>query len=194
MSEFDAFTGGVELGGLRSKNDIRILVCYIMQSVNAPLSKADIESIMQANSLANYFEITDAISSLVSHKHITENENGELLITDTGREIANTLDATLPLSVRDKALEVALKMMAKSRNAKENKVDIAKENDGFKVTCHISGGTNDLMSISLFVPDKKQAEMVKSNFHDNPTRVYEILLAALTGSKDLEKEFFSNSN
>ena len=36
--EYDAFTGGVAPGGLRSKSDIRILICYMLKSVNAPLT------------------------------------------------------------------------------------------------------------------------------------------------------------
>ncbi len=40
--EYDAFTGGVAPGGLRSKSDIRILICYMLKSVNAPLSGDDI--------------------------------------------------------------------------------------------------------------------------------------------------------
>ena len=37
--EFDAFTGGIEPGGLRSKDEIRILICYLLTSVSAPLSR-----------------------------------------------------------------------------------------------------------------------------------------------------------
>ena len=33
---YDAFTGGVEPGGLRSKDEIRILLCYLLASVPAP--------------------------------------------------------------------------------------------------------------------------------------------------------------
>ena len=29
--EYDAFTGGVVPGGLRSKSDIRILICYMLK-------------------------------------------------------------------------------------------------------------------------------------------------------------------
>ena len=51
--EFDAFTGGVEPGGLRTKNQIRILICYLLSSVDAPLSRQDIIGIMQDNGLSN---------------------------------------------------------------------------------------------------------------------------------------------
>ena len=37
--EFDAFNAGIEPGGLRSKNDIRILICYMLCGAGAPLSK-----------------------------------------------------------------------------------------------------------------------------------------------------------
>ena len=45
--EYDAFTGGVAPGGLRSKSDIRILICYMLKSVNAPLSGDDIIKVLQ---------------------------------------------------------------------------------------------------------------------------------------------------
>ncbi len=178
---YDAFTAGVEPGGLRTKNDIRILICYILESVNAPLSGDDLASILQEKSLANYFEIIDAINTLIEKENIRADENGYYLICDTGREIAETLDTTLPLSVRDKALEAAISTMARTRNEKENKVEITREEKGFRVTCHISGGDVDLMEISIYVPHEKQAKLVKSNFHENPAKIYEIILNALTG-------------
>lgn len=181
MSSYDAFTAGVEPGGLRTKNDIRVLICYLLESVGAPLSGDDIAQILQEKSLANYFEIIDAINSLIEKKNIRADENGHYLICETGREIAETLDTTLPLSVRDKALEAAVQTLARARNERENKVEILREEKGCRVICHISGGDLDLMEIALYVPHEKQARLVKSNFHNNPGRIYEILLNALTG-------------
>ena len=63
--EFDALTGGVEPGGLRNKSDIRLLICYLLSSIDAPLSKQDIVQIMQENGLANYFEVMDSLSEMV---------------------------------------------------------------------------------------------------------------------------------
>ena len=73
--EFDAFTGGIEPGGLRSKDEIRILICYLLTSVSAPLSREDILSIMQENGFANYFEVTyfvpDEHKEGGSYEHVT---------------------------------------------------------------------------------------------------------------------------
>lgn len=36
---FDTFDEGINPGGMRSKNEIRILICYLIKSVKAPVSK-----------------------------------------------------------------------------------------------------------------------------------------------------------
>lgn len=188
--ERDAFTGGVEPGGLWSKNDIRILLCYILANVNGPLSQEDISQIIQGKALANYFEAGDALASLLEQGNVVRDEQGLYTVTPAGREIAQNLDAVLPLSVRDKALEAAVRLMAEARARRENRVDIEETESGFRVTCHISGGKLDLMAISLYVPDKAQAQLVEKNFYKDPEGVYRLLLASLTGDGAFAKAFF----
>lgn len=138
----DAFTGGVEPGGLWNKNDIRILLCYLLASVDAPLSGEDIEKIVQERSLANYFEVRDALAALEQLGNVARVAEGLYTVTQAGREIADSLDATLPLSVRDKALEAAFLLLAQARAERENRVETRKTDRGYQVTCHVSGGVS----------------------------------------------------
>lgn len=186
-TSFDAFTGGIEPGGLRTKNEIRILICYLLASVNAPLSKDDILSIIQDNGLANYFEVTDALSELTEHGNVmTSGENNELCtVSDKARMIAKQLDSALPPAVREKAVAAAINLLAKAKRERENKVEITRDERGYNVTCHISGGDMDLMNFTLHVPDSYQAQMVKKHFHDSPETVYRMLLALVTGNSDM---------
>ncbi len=188
--ESNAFTGGVEPGGLWNQNDIRILLCYILSSVNGPLSGESISQIVQGKALANYFEVGDALAALLAQGNVVQNEEGLYTVTPAGREIADSLDATLPLSVRDKALEAALRLMADSKARRENRVELTETENGFRVTCHISGGALDLMSISLYAPDKSQAKLMEQNFYQNPEGVYKLLLSALTGDTEYARSYF----
>lgn len=97
--DFDAFTGGVEPGGLRNKSDICILICYLINSANRPLKKDDIVSVIVNNGLANYFETNDAMYDLLQSGNIAEFENTKdyYILTGRGKMIANQLDTTLPL-------------------------------------------------------------------------------------------------
>ena len=102
--DFDAFTGGVEPGGLRNKSDICILICYLINSANRPLKKDDIVSVIVNNGLANYFETNDAMYDLLQSGNIAEFENKKdyYILTGRGKMIANQLDTTLPFTTRDK--------------------------------------------------------------------------------------------
>lgn len=191
---FDAFTAGVDPGGLRTKNEIRILICYLLNSVDAPLAKDDIIEILQDNALANYFEVADAIAEM-SEKGIllpSKGNTGAFILSKDGKMIAKQLDTALPPSVRDKAVGAAIRLLAKAKRERENHVEFIKKEHGYQVTCHISGGNMDLMSISLDVPDLYQANMVKRNFYRSPETVYRMLLALLTGRNDIAIDLISS--
>ena len=183
----DAFTGGVDPGGLWTKNDIRILICYILASVNAPLTGEDISGIMQGKALANYFETGDALAGLEGLGHISSTPEG-YVIEPTGREIALSLDTGLPLAVRDKALAAAVSLLARARAKRENRVETEDLENG----CVISGGDGgDLMELGLYVADRAQARVIEENFYKDPEGVYQLLLAALTGDREFAREYFS---
>ena len=186
----DAFTGGVEPGGLWTQNDIRILLCYILASVDAPLSGESISQIIQGKALANYFEVGDALAALLRQGNIAQDEDGLYTVTASGREIAGSLDATLPLSVRDKALEAAMRLMADAKARRENRVEIAETEKGYQITCHISGGEMELMSVSLYAPDWNGAKLIERNFYQNPEAVYRLLLSSLTGDETYARAYF----
>ena len=193
--EIDAFTGGVEPGGLRTKNEIRILICYLLSSVKAPLSKEDILNIVQDNGFANYFEVTDALSELAEHGNIIVSGEKKELCTasDTAKLIAKQLDTALPHSVRDKAVAAAITLLAKAKREQENSVEILRDERGYQVRCHISGGNLELMSFTLHVPDKFQANMVKEQFHNSPETVYRMMLALVTGNHDVAAEILKEN-
>lgn len=186
----DAFTGGVEPGGLWTQNDIRILLCYILAGVDAPLSGESISQIIQGKALANYFEVGDALAALLRQGNIAQDEDGLYTVTASGREIAGSLDATLPLSVRDKALEAAMRLMADAKARRENRVEIAETEKGYQITCHISGGEMELMSVSLYAPDWNGAKLIERNFYQNPEAVYRLLLSSLTGDETYARAYF----
>lgn len=184
---FDALTGGVEPGGLRTRSDIRILVCYLLTSIDSPLAKDDLINIVVDNGLANYFELAGAIDEMAQKGIIAvSGKDGELCAsTETARMISKQLDAELPASVRRKALGAAVNLLAKAKRERENGVEIIPAEHGFRVICHISEGKTDLMDFSLYVPDVAQANLVKENFQNEPETVYRMLLALVTGEHDV---------
>lgn len=193
--KFDAFSAGVNLGGLRSKNDIKLLICYMLASVKQSLSKDEIVSVLQENGLANYFEINDAFSDLIGNNNISKDRDNpeKYVVTESGKLIVNQLDTALPISIREKTLAATINLLAKVKRENENIVTIKKEANGCYVSCNISGGDDvNLLTVNLFVPDAKQAELVKRNFQENPSLIYTCMLALLTKNSDLIKNALEN--
>ena len=73
--KFDAFSAGVLPGGLRDKQEIKILICYLFNNFSQAMSKSDVAGILQSCGLVNYFETSQAFEEMVSAHNIIKNED-----------------------------------------------------------------------------------------------------------------------
>ena len=185
---FDAFDEGINPGGMRSKNEIRILICYLLKSLKVPVSKEIILESLQKDGLANYFESSSCFDGLLKHKNIKAVDDNKYTLTEGGNTIAIQLESSLATTVKEKAFHCAMSLIEEEKKEKENKVEIAKNENGYTVKCTISGGDIDLFSFELYVPDYTQAKIVKRNFRKNPELIYKTMLSVLAKEKDLVTE------
>lgn len=180
--EFNALDEGVEPGGLRNKDEIKVLICYLLKTVDSSITREQIGDIMQDQGIANYFEAMDAISDLLSNGSITSDFRDDkeyLSVTDIGRNAALALERDLPRTVREKAVKSAIKFLTLERNERENDVKIETVDDGYTISFTMKDRDTVLMELSMFVGDRDQAEKLKDNFIEDPARVYSSILASL---------------
>lgn len=185
---FDTFDEGINYGGVRSKNEIRTLICYLFASIDKPLDKNTIIESIQKRGLANYFETSSCFDDLIHHNNLERTENNCYILTDNGKMVANQLESTLPESVKEKAYTCAIQLLEQKRIEKENIVKITRTDKGYNVNCRISGGDMDLVALDIYAPDNKQAKLIKKNFHKNPELLYKVIMATVTKDKDLIKD------
>ena len=193
---FDTFDEGISLGGVRSKTEIRTLICYMFDKVRTPMKKDTVITALLQKGLANYFESSSCFDDLYKNNNLelVDEENRLYSLTDAGKMIAKQLEDTLALTVKEKALECTLHLLEKERVEKENVVTIEKVDNGHNVNCSISGGDMDLMKFSLYVPDINLARIVRKNFHKNPQLMYNVMVALLTRNKDLVEDALDDLN
>ena len=171
----------VEPGGLRDKTEVKILICYLLSNVDMPLSFENINEIMQRDGLVNYFEFTQAMHELLMSGHIDLLDDELYKITPHGRKNGQLLYRSLPLSVKEKAIKAAIRIMSKIKRDAENICEIVETNAGFKATCRIMDRDDELMSVSVLLADRMQAESIKNQFMRDPEIIYKGMLALLTG-------------
>ncbi len=182
---FDTFDEGISLGGMRSKTEIRTLICYLFKSVGVPMTKDAVVNALMEKGLANYFETSASFDDLLKNGNIelVDEEKKRYFNTDNGNMIATQLEDTLAPTVKERAIECALALLKQERVESENKVTIEKSDNGYTVTFRISGGDMELLSFSLYVPDKQQARILRKNFYKDPDLYYSVMIAMLTRNK-----------
>ena len=175
--QFDA--AGIEDGGLRSSSSIAILACYIIARSKEKLTAKNVVDALVEGKIANYFEISSAISKMIKTNNLVENEDGHLSITEKCAFNVEMLENDLPITIREKAVELAAKTARLELYKKENKATVEKDGDKYKVTLHVSDKDCDFMVLSLYFPSEAQAQVVKEKFQTHPGEVYENLINSI---------------
>lgn len=181
----DGFDEGVAPGGLKDADDIKILICYLLKSVGGPLSFDNLNEILQHDGLCNYFGFASALHELLVTGHVGLVRDGDdelYKATGLGASTAALFERRLPAAVREKAVNAAVRLLARIKRESENRVEIVKNAaGGFDVTCSVMDMGDTLMSVKLLVADHAQAESVKRQFQSMPEVVYKGILALMTG-------------
>ena len=183
----DAFTAGVEPGGLNNSQEIRILLCYMLDTVAAPLRRDDVTDIIIGYGMANYFDTEDAIEDLIRQQHLRY-DDGLIATTATGAQIGQSLGVRVPYTLRQRSVAAALQLLRRRDIEQDNKVDIRKlEEGGYAVTCTVQDCGKDLLSVTLRVSDQWQADQIKEHFLNDPSLLFRGNLAILTGDAAMRR-------
>lgn len=185
--EKDAVSAGVsQVGGLFSIAEIRILICYIYATINKPVPGRLLADVLHYEGIANFFEVNDSIASLCKSGQLTPVDEVEdtYAITESGKDIAQTLKSTLPMTVKERAFAAALKMYSRFKNSKETDIKISREGERTFITCSAIDGGEPFMSIKLLVTDEQQALYIKERFIDDCSGIYSQIIELITKKRN----------
>ena len=137
----------------------------------------------------NYVVVNDG--SADSTSQICHQEGYNIIDLPVNLGLAGAFQTGLKYADQE-GYDCAIQFDADGQHRPEYIEDLLKEiENGYQLNCKISGGDVDLLSFSLYVPDRLQADMVKENFQSNPDIIYECVLAVLTKDKNLAKDILN---
>ena len=183
----DGFSAGVEPGGLYSPQQIKILICYMLDGAGEPMPRQAVLDIIAGGGMANFFETGAAIDELVRLQNLEESEDGHISLTEKGRQAASTLFGLIPYTLRERSVKAALQLLTRIRRERENSVRIDKLESGYNVTCTINDTDSPLLSLTLRVADEPHAQLIREQFLNDPVLLYRSLLAILTGDAGMRR-------
>lgn len=178
-----SFNESISSGGLRTIADIKLLVCYLLKKIDAPMTRTQMCEVLQENDTANYFEANQAISELIKNGKLFCELSGEqelLSITPQVKYDVMQIETTLPKTLRERSVAAALKVLSRDRIERESKVEVEKTETGYYVTFVVEDVGVELLRLKVYVADLSQVELVKRNFFSNAVGIYSDIISSLT--------------
>lgn len=155
--------------------EVKILLAYFLCQMNRPVTPNQLTEIATGDGIVNYFLYSEAISEMLKNGTVELYEDegtAYYMLTDKGREGVQSFKKLVSKSVRDRIYAAGLRFFAKLKAQRDVKFEISRIEKGYSVHCTCEDNGLILMDLTLFAPDKEQAEFIKSKIMMNSTDFY----------------------
>ncbi|MGN0634184.1 MAG: DUF4364 family protein [Oscillospiraceae bacterium] len=155
--------------------EVKLLLAYFLNQIDMPCTPAQLLEIATGEGIVDYFLYMEAVKEMLdSGTIISEEIDGAVSyrLSEKGKAGAESFKRLVPKSVRDRIYASGLRLFAKLKNEQTIKADITDTEKGCMVSCTVSDSGVTLMNLSLFAPDREQAEHIKRKMVSNPSEFY----------------------
>ncbi|MEG0664225.1 MAG: DUF4364 family protein [Clostridia bacterium] len=193
--EYEKIIPGIGPDGITDYYQLKVLICYLINAVSEPVTKSQVNEIIQTNYLANYFDFSQCFEELINSKHLElafKNDETYYNLTSDGAKTSKVLEIVIPSSVREKVAAAAIQMMSKYKTLAKAKATVKKDETGYVVDFSCLSNGKKHFNAQLCLPDEDMANMIKDNFLKNPDKIYGAVLTLLTGDMVSFKAMLEN--
>lgn len=170
-------------GFIHEKLDIKILILYILRRLPEEVSFDRLTEFVMIDDGFDYFEYTQCLSELVNTGHVTLRDN-YYRITKKGEEHGDTVESSIPYSVRAKANGIIAPTIEQMRRDALIGTSHKVNNDGsctMKLT--LSDGVGDILKLSILTSNQQQTAEMEKYFRANAETIYHQIIGLLTPEK-----------
>lgn len=181
---------------ISSVHDVKILLCYIMERLDRPVTAEQLAAILDDSGIIGYFYFTDALEELIRNGSVDAREicsddgvmTRRLTLTEKGRLGSEYFNRYIHITFRRKLLRAAFSFFARLDREAACRCEAEECDNGFKVRFALDDGSCRLLEMSLYAPDKEQAEYISQRIKANPAEAYKRILGYLLDNPDQEQD------
>ena len=168
------------LGFIHEELDIKILILYILRRLPGAVEPETLLDLCQCDGGVGYFEYSDCLNDLVENGHIQQTADGYYQITETGARNADTVESSLPFSVRAKAQRVLAPVEERLRRAAMLTARHELTETGCMVELAMDDGVGEVLRLRFLCAGEEQAKRIEKNFRRDAEAYYQKIAELLS--------------
>lgn len=159
------------LGFIHEKLDIKILILFILRRLPGSVDRNLLSDFTQCDGGVGYFDFSDCLSELVDTGLVIEETEG-YRISEKGAQAGETVESSLPFSVRKKAEKLIAPEAERLRRLAMLTAEHRVTNGNCMVTLAMSDGKGEVMRLKILSSGEEQAQRIEKNFRGNAEDIY----------------------
>ncbi len=168
-----------QLGFIHDKLDIKILILFVLRRLPAPVDPETLLELCQVDGGIGYFDYSDCISDLLKSGHMEETEDG-FRITEKGARNAETVDNSLPYSVRARAMKRIAPVEERMRRQAMITARHTIDEKGCMVELAVADGKGEMIHLHLLCSGEEQAKKMEKRFRKDAENYYQKIVELLS--------------
>ncbi|MCD8149455.1 MAG: DUF4364 family protein [Clostridiales bacterium] len=161
----------------------RIMILYMLDKVEYPLTNTQITNFILEKDYTNYFTVQQTLSDLLSSDLITAestHSNTRYRITDEGVQTLRFFEDKISSEIKEDILSYLQEHSFELKQETAIYADFFKAaGSGYQVRCRIKEKETPIIDLTLAVQTRQQAEAVCANWKQESAEVYALLMDAL---------------
>lgn len=158
-------------GFIHEKLDIKILILFILRRLPGVVDREILADLVQCDGGIGYFDYSDCLYELIAAGQVVEEEDG-YRITEKGAENGETVESSLPYSVRKKAEKLLAPEAERLRRLAMLTAEHKLKDGLCTVTLAMDDGKGEILRVEMLCADEEQAVRMEKNFKRNAEAIY----------------------
>lgn len=165
----------------------KLLLLYIIDKSEKPLTNEQITQFVLENNYMNYFLIQQYLSELINSnfiEYLSKEDKDIYQILDKGRSTLSYFEDRIPKNVKDEVANKFIQIKEIEKKATQVLSEFFQKDDNqFMVNLKLVENEETLFSLYVDVASAKQAEKICSIWENNTEYIYKNVLNMLVGEK-----------
>lgn len=178
----------MSLGSNKELAENKLILLYIIDKVNMPISNLQITKIILENKFMNYFMLQQLLNELCSHEYLSceTNDNKTFYtITPSGKQTLGYFTSHIPEGIKSLVDNSISNIRNNIRNETFIIADYTPESENeFIVSCQVREDNFSLIDLNVTVGTKNDARHICENWKKNSQVIYSEIIESLIKDRD----------